>query len=55
MGDVHRFLKHAAKIHPVASALLASRRDDPDAMAAWDDRMRELRAGFRHASAWPPP
>jgi len=44
------WLRYAAKIYPVASALLASRRDDPDAMAAWDDRMRELRAGFRHAT-----
>jgi len=44
------WLRYAAKIHPVASALLASRRDDPDAMTAWNDRMGELRAGFRHAA-----
>jgi AcrR family transcriptional regulator len=43
------WLRYAAKIHPVASALLASRRDDPDAMTAWNDRMGELRVGFRHA------
>ena len=44
------WLRYAAKIHVVASALLASRRDDPDAMAAWNDRMGELRVGFRHAT-----
>ncbi|MEU4427842.1 TetR family transcriptional regulator [Actinoplanes sp. NPDC024001] len=44
------WLHYAAKIHPVASALLASRHDDPDAMSAWNDRMEELRAGFRHAT-----
>lgn len=44
------WLHYAATIHPVASALLASRHDDPDAMGAWNDRMDELRAGFRHAT-----
>ncbi|PWK52103.1 TetR family transcriptional regulator [Actinoplanes xinjiangensis] len=44
------WLRYAAKIHPVASAFLASRHDDPDAMTAWNDRMGELRAGFRHAT-----
>lgn len=44
------WLRYAAKILPVASALLASRRDDPDAMNAWNDRMDELRGGFRHAT-----
>lgn len=44
------WLHYAARIHPVASALLASRRDDPDAMTAWSDRADELRAGFRHAT-----
>jgi AcrR family transcriptional regulator len=44
------WLDYAEKIHPVASALLASRHDDPDAMTAWNDRMSELRTGFRHAT-----
>jgi AcrR family transcriptional regulator len=44
------WLGYAAKIHPVATALLASRHDDADAMVAWNDRMGELRAGFRHAA-----
>jgi AcrR family transcriptional regulator len=44
------WLRYAAKIHPVASALLASRHEDPDAMTAWNDRMGELRAGFLHAT-----
>lgn len=44
------WLCYAAKIHPVASALLASRHHDPDAMTAWNDRMGQLRAGFRHAT-----
>jgi AcrR family transcriptional regulator len=47
---VSEWLRYAEKIHPVASALLASRRDDPDAVNAWADRMDELRAGFRHAT-----
>ncbi len=40
------WLRYAATIHPVASVLLASRRDDPDAAAAWNDRMGELHEGF---------
>jgi AcrR family transcriptional regulator len=44
------WLRYVVKIQPMASALLASRHDDPDAMAAWDDRMGELRTGFRHAT-----
>ncbi|WP_449061661.1 TetR/AcrR family transcriptional regulator [Planomonospora algeriensis] len=40
------WLRYAATIHPVASVLLASRRDDPDAAAAWNDRMDELHEGF---------
>ncbi|MBG0832883.1 TetR/AcrR family transcriptional regulator [Planomonospora sp. ID67723] len=40
------WLRYAARIRPVASALLASRRDDPDTAAAWEDRMGELREGF---------
>jgi AcrR family transcriptional regulator len=49
-GFVLVWLRYAARIQPVASALLASRHDDPDAMSAWNDRMDELRAGFRHAT-----
>jgi AcrR family transcriptional regulator len=49
-GFVGTWLGYAEKIHVVASALLASRHDDPDAMGAWSDRMAELRAGFRHAA-----
>ncbi|MGN9781220.1 TetR/AcrR family transcriptional regulator [Nonomuraea sp. ZG12] len=40
------WLRYVATIHPVASVLLASRRDDPDAAAAWKDRMGELHEGF---------
>lgn len=49
-GFVLTWLRYAATIVPVASALLASRHDDPDAAAAWNDRMNELRTGFRHAT-----
>ncbi|MFI6483706.1 TetR/AcrR family transcriptional regulator [Nonomuraea sp. NPDC050663] len=44
------WLRYAATIHPVASVLLASRRDDPDAAAAWKDRMDELHSGFLAAA-----
>ncbi|MEU4576264.1 TetR/AcrR family transcriptional regulator [Nonomuraea sp. ATR24] len=44
------WLRYAATIHPVASVLLASRRDDPDAAAAWNDRMGELHEGFLTAA-----
>lgn len=44
------WLRYAATIHPVASALLASRRDDPDAATAWNDRMGELHEGFLAAA-----
>jgi AcrR family transcriptional regulator len=44
------WLRYAAKIQPMATALLAARRDDPDAAAAWSDRMSELRAGFLFAT-----
>jgi AcrR family transcriptional regulator len=49
-GFLREWLRYAEKIHVVASALLASRHDDPDAMSAWNNRMEELRAGFRHAT-----
>ncbi|MEV0826786.1 TetR/AcrR family transcriptional regulator [Nonomuraea rubra] len=44
------WLRYAATIHPVASVLLASRRDDADAAAAWSDRMGELHEGFLAAA-----
>jgi AcrR family transcriptional regulator len=44
------WLRYAEQIHPTATALLASHRDNPDAAAAWNDRMAELRAGFRAAA-----
>ena len=34
-------------IHPVASTLMRARGEDPEAAAAWDDRMESLRGGFR--------
>ena len=36
----------ASKIRPVASQLIAARRSDAAADAAWSDRMNELRDGF---------
>lgn len=45
------WLRFATEIEPVASALLAARRDDPDAAAAWEDRMADLREGHEHAAA----
>lgn len=33
-------------IHPVASSLMRARADDPEAAAAWHDRMSALRRGF---------
>lgn len=50
-GFLRTWLRFASEIEPVASALLAARRDDPDAAAAWEDRMAELRAGHAHAAA----
>jgi AcrR family transcriptional regulator len=49
-GFILAWLRYAATIQPMASALLASRRTDPDASAAWDDRMAELRSGFDHVT-----
>lgn len=43
------WLRYAGRIRPVAMAMSASRHDDPDAAAAWNDRMSELRAGFQTA------
>ncbi|WP_068924141.1 TetR/AcrR family transcriptional regulator [Planobispora rosea] len=44
------WLRYADRIRPVASALLASRHDDSDTAAAWEDRMDELRTGFLAAT-----
>jgi len=44
------WLRYVATIQPVASALLAVRRGDSDASAAWEDRMAQLRAGHRRAA-----
>src|SRR5687768_16297335 len=43
-------MRYAATITPMATALLASRRDDEDAATAWNDRMAELRSGFQVAA-----
>jgi len=34
-------------IHPVATTLMRARSEDPEAAAAWADRMEELRGGYR--------
>lgn len=41
------WLRDAATIRLAATMLLAGRATDPDAAAAWDDRMAELRTGRR--------
>jgi len=38
-------------IHPVAGTLMRARSDDPEAAAAWADRMESLRGGFRSLAA----
>ncbi|HNF84359.1 MAG TPA: helix-turn-helix domain-containing protein [Solirubrobacterales bacterium] len=48
---VKGWLRYAAEIQPVASMLFAAREVDPAAAKAWEDRSRELRAGFRAATA----
>lgn len=40
------WLDFVPKIHPVAHQLIAARRHDAEAAAAWRDRMDELREGF---------
>jgi AcrR family transcriptional regulator len=40
------WLHFVPTIHPVASSLMRARRDDPEAAAAWEDRMAALRRGF---------
>jgi AcrR family transcriptional regulator len=49
-GFLVTWLRFAATIQPVATALLAARTADADAWAAWDDRMTELRGGHLHAA-----
>jgi AcrR family transcriptional regulator len=44
------WLGFAATIHATASVLLAARDGDPDAWAAWEDRMRDLRGGVLRAT-----
>jgi AcrR family transcriptional regulator len=39
------------EIHPVATTLSRARADDPDAAAAWDDRMQSLHRGFQSLAA----
>jgi AcrR family transcriptional regulator len=40
------WLDFVPTIHPVASSLMRARADDPEAAAAWQDRMAALRRGF---------
>ncbi len=44
------WLAFAATVQPIATVLGAARGTDTDAWAAWDDRMTELRSGYRHAT-----
>ena len=44
------WLRFAATIQPVATALLATRTTDADAWAAWEDRMTDLRGGHLRAT-----
>ncbi len=41
------WLGFVAVIHPVATMLLATRNTDADAWAAWENRMADLRSGYR--------
>lgn len=47
---VSQWLAFAIEIQPIASALFAARREDSAAADAWEDRARDLRAGFRAAT-----
>ena len=40
------WLDFVPTIHPVASSLMRARADDPEAAAAWRDRMTALQRGF---------
>jgi len=44
---VTEWLRFAVEIQPIASTLFAARGTDEAAADAWEDRARELRAGFR--------
>lgn len=46
---VRQWLTFATEIQPIASSLFAARREDSAAADAWEDRARDLRAGFRAA------
>ena len=46
---VREWLRFAIAIQPIASTLYAARMEDEAAEAAWEDRARDLRAGFRAA------
>lgn len=45
-GFLRVWLDFVPTIHPVASSLMRARADDPEAAAAWQDRMTALRRGF---------
>lgn len=44
------WLRFAATIQPVATVLVTTRANDADAWAAWEDRMGDLRRGYRRAT-----
>lgn len=44
------WLRFAATIQPVATVLVTTRATDADAWAAWEDRMGDLRRGYRRAT-----
>lgn len=48
---VKAWLVFVPKIHPVATDLIRLRATDPDAAAAWLDRMEDLRECFRKLAA----
>lgn len=43
---VREWLRFAIEIQPIASTLFAARKGDEAAAQAWEDRARDLRAGF---------
>lgn len=45
-GFLRVWLEFVPTIHPVASSLMRARADDPEAAAAWHDRMTALHRGF---------
>ena len=50
-GFLGVWLDFVPSIHPVASTLMRARSEDPEAAAAWADRMESLRGGFRSLAA----